>query len=71
MFEVLARASKNNLVWKPSLNLAVVIRGERQKEKNTIKNTRLRNTRKLSLLVKVLKLFLRCSILVLVYKQKL
>jgi hypothetical protein len=42
-----------------------------KKKKETIKNTRFRNHRKFSLLVKVLELFLTCPILVLAYKQKL
>jgi hypothetical protein len=42
----------------------LIIQGEK-------KPTKFRNHKKFSLLVKVLDLFLRCAILVLVYKQKL
>jgi hypothetical protein len=40
-------------------------------KRNTRKNTRFRNHKKFSLLVKVLDLFHRCPILVLAYTQKL
>jgi hypothetical protein len=40
-------------------------------KKETIKNTRFRNNRKFSFLVKVLELFLRHPVLVLAYKWKL
>jgi hypothetical protein len=43
-----------------------------KKKRNTIKKkTRLRNLVQFSLLIKVLELFLRCPVLVLVSKQKL
>jgi hypothetical protein len=49
---------------------------KKKKEKNfikteTLKNTSFRNHRKFSLLIKVLGLFLRCPILVMLFKQKL
>jgi hypothetical protein len=44
---------------------------EKKKKTNKIKNTRFRNYKKFSLLMKVLELFLRCPILVLAYKFNL
>jgi hypothetical protein len=43
---------------------------KRQNKTKTEKTARFRNHKKLALLLKVLELFLRCPILVLVYKQK-
>jgi hypothetical protein len=44
------------------------IKKKERKKRNTIKNTRFRNLRKFSLLIKVPELFLNCLILMLVFK---
>jgi hypothetical protein len=49
----------------------VMVQLKIQEKKKHIRNTMFRNHKKFSLLVKVLELFLRCPILVLVYKWKL
>jgi hypothetical protein len=49
----------------------LTIQKKKHKKRNRTKNTRYKNNKKFSFFVTVLELFLRCPILVLVYKQEL